>query len=496
MNNSLTYLKEKKRIESQIVEINNDIAGKICSSNFTGMSYESKSDKEKKITDAFALGGRYGIKKDKELQDAKNEDINFIKENSPEKIQEKFNISLDEAKSLQLNLKASYIGTFDEILVSATKSGIDSGKTLGESIYDASISTLKGLGASIFKTIFSAQDTKAINDTLTNIGNSAETYMKLSKGSDAILKNGKVIKSPEKGYIPTADGLIESLNPQDILDIQKFVNDAKSSKAQRFEQQKLMREFYQNLNVGSSESITMSDDILSQNKVTALKEGKGTFGTSLKKADVINEIAKLQDDYDNAIADMALTGIQYVENLRIKTNYESLKMKVALVENLTSGIQTAFNADSYEGTFDAFGSIMQNMLKDKVLNNLIDGRFGDQITTLIQQATNALDTGDLSTLKAVQSSVLSISSQAQLAKAQISGVLSMFDSSKIIDYTDKSRDINFTSASTKDITYSIVNNVSLNAGALIGMNSSAMGQLARELQPYIVKAFKENSITV
>jgi hypothetical protein len=61
-----------------------------------------------------------------------------------------------------------------------------------------------------------------------------------------------------------------------------------------------------------------------------------------------------------------------------------------------------------------------------------------------------------------------------------------------LTFKDNSRDINYTSATSKDVTYNITNNVSVSAGALIGDNVS-MERLANTLVPYIEKALKKRT---
>lgn len=246
----------------------------------------------------------------------------------------------------------------------------------------------------------------------------------------------------------------------------------------------------------SKSNVASERSLLVAQKIAKLEKQKLTF-LETEELYNINGVTQLRtraemlDELNSKRArGEELTESELALEKQIREELNGISDSVTVVNQVRDAFMETFNAETYNDTFNNFGSRIQQMLKDKVLNNLIDGQFAEQINTLINQATNAINTGDLTGFKIVQNSIMAISAQSQLAQQQLSGLISMFDSSKIIDYTDKSREINFSAASTKDITYAVTNNVSLSAGALIGMDSVGMQKLATALVPHIEKAFQ------
>ena len=60
----------------------------------------------------------------------------------------------------------------------------------------------------------------------------------------------------------------------------------------------------------------------------------------------------------------------------------------------------------------------------------------------------------------------------------------MFDSTKLVDFTDKTKDVQYSASSSKDITYNITQNLTLSAGSVIG-DGVSLEKLAKVLAPML-----------
>ena len=112
------------------------------------------------------------------------------------------------------------------------------------------------------------------------------------------------------------------------------------------------------------------------------------------------------------------------------------------------------------------------------------------MANMISIAQNALSTGTVSDLYSAQKQMMAFSAQVQTVKNQTQGLIDMFDSSKIIDFTDKTKDITYNASSSKETIYNITQNLSVSAGAVIG-DGVSLDKLAKTLAPYLSKELKK-----
>ena len=127
------------------------------------------------------------------------------------------------------------------------------------------------------------------------------------------------------------------------------------------------------------------------------------------------------------------------------------------------------------------------MLTEKIVNGYLTTEFADDMANAVSLAQQALTSGSVQDLYNAQQSLFAFSTQIEVAKNQTQELLDMFDSSKVIDVTDKTKDIQYSSSSSKDVTYNITQNLSINAGTIVA-DSVSIDKFASAIAPAIKKA--------
>ena len=108
----------------------------------------------------------------------------------------------------------------------------------------------------------------------------------------------------------------------------------------------------------------------------------------------------------------------------------------------------------------------------------------------ISLAQRSLSTGSVKDLYSAQQQLIAFSTEIETAKNQTQGLLDMFNSSKLIDFTDKTKDVQYSASSSKDVTYNITQNLTLSAGNIIA-DGFDLAKLAKVLAPLLKPELKK-----
>jgi hypothetical protein len=178
-------------------------------------------------------------------------------------------------------------------------------------------------------------------------------------------------------------------------------------------------------------------------------------------------------------------------DLNIITQYyntvEKIERRKNLGNHIAQSIQNAFKASDYTQTFEAFAGGIGTILQDRITKSITKG-MEPQLNQLLNTTDMAIDQMSIAGLYEAQQQMLMLSAKTDAMKQQYAGITDMF-SNKFMEFSDSSKEINYQSASSKEVTY--INNYTtqLNAGALIG-DGVSMERLAKTLAPHIDKALK------
>jgi hypothetical protein len=161
-----------------------------------------------------------------------------------------------------------------------------------------------------------------------------------------------------------------------------------------------------------------------------------------------------------------------------------------VVTEFYSAVGESFNSEELLKSFSSFADSFNTILKEKIVDGYLSNELSNDMANMISIAQNALSTGTVSDLYSAQKQMMAFSAKIQTVKNQTQGLIDMFDSSKIIDFTDKTKDITYNASSSKETIYNITQNLSVSAGAVIG-DGVSLDKLAKTLAPYLSKELKK-----
>ena len=174
----------------------------------------------------------------------------------------------------------------------------------------------------------------------------------------------------------------------------------------------------------------------------------------------LNGITFTYEEYYRELAlrkanNIALTEQEVAWMDKYSESINNFQINSSIVTDFYSALTSSFGKTTNQEIFDEFANGFIETIRAKVVDDYLGGELSEDMASAISLAQEAASTGTVSDLYNAQQKLIQLSSQIQVAKQQSQGLIDMFDSTKLVDFTDKTKDIQYSASSSKDITYNI-----------------------------------------
>ena len=307
--------------------------------------------------------------------------------------------------------------------------------------------------------------------------------------------------------------IVQSLNANSIMEslIENATNGVSIEKdlenlSNLFETAKNKQRVLKQQMLSQGNSYTMIESIFGEDAYSKIADIYGEMqnysnmlakieGQEVSYKNTLTELSGVQYTYEEYYRELSLKKANNITLTKEETEWmdkysksvKEFETNKSIITNFYGAVKASFSKSSSKEIFGEFASGFSDMLTEKIVNGYLTTEFADDMANAVSLAQQALTSGSVQDLYNAQQSLFAFSTQIEVAKNQTQGLLDMFDSSKVIDVTDKTKDIQYSSSSSKDVTYNITQNLSINAGTIVA-DSVSIDKFASAIAPAIKKA--------